>query len=521
VFPELQQQENFVSKVIKEEEDAFLRTLDKGLKRIEDIIRHSGGQIAGKDAFELYDTYGFPLDLTNLIASERKLTLDEEGFHAEMQKQKDRSRAASAVDTEDWVIQAPGTTEFVGYESLETTATILRYRKVKTKGKESFQLVLNRTPFYAESGGQAGDTGLLILPNEKVKIIDTKKENDLIIHFAEKLPANLHGELTAIVDAGKRKHIAIHHSATHLLHAALRKVLGNHVAQKGSLVNEAYLRFDFSHFSKLTNEEIAAVEKLVNEKIRENIPVVIRYMPRDEAVQSGAMALFGEKYGDVVRVVTIDPGYSVELCGGTHVGATGELGFFKITSEAAIAAGVRRIEAFSGLAAEMHIQQQLELLQRVRESLKNAKDPEKAIQSLTEENTSLKKQVERYEQAQLRSLRDELLTRTQEVNGCNFIGQQVQVTGAEALKKLAFELKTQLSNAAIALVADLEGKAAVTLLFDEQLVSDRGLDAAALIKQKVAPLIKGGGGGQKSLATAGGQDVSALHQVIEAVKSSL
>jgi alanyl-tRNA synthetase len=521
VFPELQQQEAFVSKVIREEEEAFLRTLEKGLKRIEDIIINSKQTIAGKDAFELYDTYGFPFDLTNLIATERNLTVDEEGFNAEMQKQKERSRAATSLDTEDWVIVAEGSSEFVGYDSLETAANILRYRKVKAKGKEAYQIVLDKTPFYAESGGQVGDTGQLVIGSEELKIVDTKKENDLIIHFAEKLPFSFDGEVIAKVDATKRKHTAVHHSATHLLHAALRKVLGTHVAQKGSLVNADYLRFDFSHFSKMTNEEMAEVEKMVNEKIRENIPVVIRNMPKEEAVQSGAMALFGEKYGDVVRVVTIDPDYSVELCGGTHVGSTGELGFFKITSEGAVAAGVRRIEAISGVAAENLVQEQFNLVNNLRESLKNPKDINKAILSLQEENALLKKQVEKFEAAQLRQLRETLVQKGEVINGAEFIGAVVQVSNADALKKLASEIKAHLPRPAVVLAANIEGKAQVVISFDESLVQDKGLDASAMIKQKIAPLIKGGGGGQKSLATAGGQDVSALHQVIEAVKTAL
>ncbi|HUC80944.1 MAG TPA: alanine--tRNA ligase, partial [Flavisolibacter sp.] len=522
VFPELKQQEAFVAKVIREEEEAFLRTLEKGLKRIETIIVNSTNEINGRDAFELNDTYGFPLDLTQLIASERGLTVDEKGFYEARKEQQERGRKAGAIDTEDWVIVNEGTSnEFVGYDSLETKATVLKYRKVKAKGKEAVQIVLDKTPFYAESGGQVGDTGQLTIGNEQVAIVDTKKENDLIIHFAEKLPSSFEGEIIAKVDATKRKHTAIHHSATHLLHAALRKVLGTHVAQKGSLVNADYLRFDFSHFSKMTDEEIREVEKLVNKKIRENIPVVIRTMPKEEAMQSGATALFGEKYGDTVRVITIDPTYSIELCGGTHVGATGELGFFKITSEGAVAAGVRRIEAISGLAAETYLQQQLSTVQNIREALKNPKDIQKAITGLQEENAALKKTLERFEAAQLKTLRDALAAKAQTVNEVQFIGETVEVGSADALKKLAFDLKTVVGNAVIVLVAAIEGKASVAVSVDEALVTAKGLDASALIKQKIAPLIKGGGGGQKTLATAGGQDVSHLSEVIAAVKTAL
>jgi alanyl-tRNA synthetase len=522
VFPELHKQEQFVSKVIREEEEAFLRTLEKGLKRIEDIISNSSNNISGKGAFELYDTYGFPFDLTRLIASERNLAVDEAEFNSEMQKQKDRSRAATAIDTEDWVVVSEGNTnEFVGYDSLETEADVLKYRKVKAKGKEAYQIVLDKTPFYAESGGQVGDTGELAIQSSKFKVIDTKKENELIIHIVDKLPSDLSGKVIAKVNAIKRKHTAIHHSATHLLHAALRKILGAHVAQKGSLVNADYLRFDFSHFSKMTEEEIRQVEEIVNEKIRENIPVVIRYLPKEEAMKTGAMALFGEKYGDVVRVVTIDSDYSIELCGGTHVGATGELGFFKITSESAIAAGVRRIEAVSGLAAEKIINEQLQQFQQIKEALKNPKDILKALTTLTEENTSLKKQIEKFEQSQLKSLSNELAQKAQPFNGSNFIGEVVDVPNADALKRLAFELKQKVKNPVIALTSVINDKASVVLIFDEAVSQEKNLDASAIIKQKIAPIIKGGGGGQKTLATAGGQDISALPQVIEAVKALL
>ncbi|HEU4903861.1 MAG TPA: alanine--tRNA ligase-related protein, partial [Flavisolibacter sp.] len=461
-------------------------------------------------------------DLTRLIASDEGWTIDEESFNAEMQKQKDRSRAATAIDTEDWIVlNENNRNEFVGYDSLETKAQVLKYRKVKAKGKEAYQIVLDKTPFYAESGGQVGDTGTLTIGSENIRIVDTKKENDLIIHFAEKLPSSLEGEVTAKVDRAKRHSTAIHHSATHLLHAALRKVLGTHVAQKGSLVNADYLRFDFSHFSKMTDEEISEVERLVNEKIRENIPVVIRVLPKEEAMQSGAMALFGEKYGDFVRVVTIDPAYSIELCGGTHVGATGELGFFKIKSEAAVAAGVRRIEAFSGQSAEAYIQEQFLTVRVIREALKNPKDLNKAIVSLYDENAALKKSLEKFEAAQLKTLRDALLQKAELINGAHFIGEVVEVPSTDALKKLAFELKATFPNHVISLAAAVDGKASVVLLFDEAIAAEKSLDASALIKQKISPLIKGGGGGQKTLATAGGQDVSNLQKVISTVRGEL
>ncbi|MGI8597678.1 MAG: alanine--tRNA ligase, partial [Chitinophagaceae bacterium] len=520
VFPELQEQQQFISKVIRDEEEAFLRTLEKGLKRIEDIIKNSNEVIKGKDAFELYDTYGFPLDLTRLIANERNLTIDEDGFTAEMQQQKTRSRAATTTDAEDWVqIQnADFSSKFIGYTSLESTSRILRWRKVKAKGKENFQLVLDRTPFYAESGGQVGDTGILKSGDDSIRIIDTKKENDIIIHFAEQLPKNISAEFTGMVDAGIRKKTAVHHSATHLLHAALRSVLGKHVTQQGSLVNADYLRFDFSHFSKLSHEEIASIEKLVNEKIRENIPVVIKQMKKEQALESGAMALFGEKYSDEVRVVEMDKNYSIELCGGTHVGATGELGYFKIISESAIAAGVRRIEALSGQAAETFIEEQLQQLQQVKEALKSPKDVLKGIQNLNNENTSLLKRIEVFEQSQIEIVKKDLLNNIQDLKGVQFIGEVVNVSNADALKRLAFNIKPHLADFLMVLGTETEGKAFILIMISDKVAMEKSLDASQIIKQKVANIIKGGGGGQKTLATAGGQDPSALHQAIEAVK---
>ena len=522
VFPELQQQLDFVTKVVKEEEDSFLRTLDKGLKRIDDIVSNVVDKtIAGKDAFELFDTFGFPVDLTRLIAAENSLSVDEKGFESEMQQQKNRSRAATIVDAEDWTVLKEGSNKFVGYDSLEAKASVIKYRKVKAKGKELFQIVLDTTPFYAESGGQVGDKGILTIGNSPFTIIDTRKDNDLIIHFAESIPDDLSGEVVAKVDASKRKHTELHHSATHLLHAALRTVLGTHVAQKGSLVNEEHLRFDFSHFAKVTDEEIAKVEALVNEKIRQNIPVVIKEMSKDEAMKLGAMALFGEKYGDVVRVVVMDPNYSVELCGGNHVGATGELGLFKLTSESAVAAGVRRVEAVCGKQAEDHMNQQFNLLSSLREALKNPKDIQKAIENLQTENASLQKHVDAMEARQLVGIRNELLEKDEIVNGVNFIGDIVEVSNPDALKKLCFDLKNHLRDHVAVLCVNINGKPFVAVGISETVVAAKKLDAGQIIKEHIAPLIKGGGGGQKTLATAGGQDISQLEKVIEVVKSLL
>ena len=526
VFPELHKQIDLVSRVVKEEEESFLRTLDKGLKKIDDIITETKNKntqtIDGKAAFELYDTFGFPIDLTRLIASENGLHVDEAAFDKALQEQKTRSRAATALDTQDWVIVKEGSaTKFIGYDSLETEASVLKFRKVTSKGKESYQLVLDTTPFYAESGGQVGDTGEFIFPNETIQIVDTKKEDGLTIHFSEVLPENIAAPVHAKVDASKRVSTAVHHSATHLLHAALREVLGKHVAQKGSLVNEEHLRFDFSHFAKVTDEEIARIETIVNEKIRENIPVVIKEMQKDEAVALGAMALFGEKYGNIVRVVIMDPAYSIELCGGTHVGATGQLGFFKITSEAAVAAGVRRIEAVSGKAAEHFINEQLQLIAAISAQLKNAKDPIKAIEKLQEERSQLEKHVENMESRILVGVRNELLTKDEIIGQVTFVGQMVSVSSADSLKRLCLDLKSHLNDHLIVLCANIDGKPFVAVGVDEKVAAAKGLDAGKIIKEQVAPLIKGGGGGQKTLATAGGQDVTGLQAVIEKIKSLL
>jgi alanyl-tRNA synthetase len=520
VFPELKHQLEFVTKVVKEEEDAFLKTLDKGLKRIDDIIASSGKQIEGKAAFELFDTFGFPIDLTRLIADENKLTVDEKGFEAEMQQQKNRSRKAGNIDTEDWIVLIEdGFNEFIGYDTLEIKTKVVKYRKVKAKGKEAYQLVLEATPFYAESGGQVGDTGLLDFEGELIHVIDTKKENNLIIHFTETLPVNIQSGVFAKVDQHKRQSIATHHSATHLLHAALRKVLGNHVAQKGSLVSEEHLRFDFSHFAKVSEEEIEQVEAIVNEKIRANIPVHIKEIKKEEAVALGAMALFGEKYGDIVRVVIIDPKYSIELCGGTHVGSTGELGFFKIKHETAVAAGVRRIEAASGKSAEELINEQFAEIRVIRETLRNPKELSKSVETLLTDNTELKKRIESLEAKQLIVIKNELLQKVETINGITFLGAVVDVSSADNLKKLCFELKADLTNYVVALAANIDGKAQVAILLEEALSISKNLDAPKIIKEHIAGLIKGGGGGQKTLATAGGQDASNLQQVIEKVRS--
>ena len=526
VFPELHRQVDFVSRVVREEEESFLRTLDKGLRRIDDLIATTaeGQSIDGPSAFELYDTYGFPLDLTRLIAAENGRRVDEAGFETEMSKQKERSRAATATDSGDWVVVSepgPEGMSFTGYTSLEERTRLLRYRHVKAKGKAYWQLVLERTPFYAESGGQAGDTGWIRMGDENLAVTDTRKENDLVIHFVADMPSTIVPEVEARVDPMRRRGLMVHHSSTHLLHAALRKVLGTHVAQKGSLVEDGSLRFDFSHFSKMTADEIREVESIVNEKIRADIPVVIREMPKEEALALGAMALFGEKYGDLVRVVTIDPAYSVELCGGTHVGRTGEIGLMLITAESAVAAGVRRVEALCGEAAQSHLQHQLDLFSRVKGLLKNPADPVRAVESLQAELADVKKHAESLEARLLVGIRNEILQQDEIVNGVAFIGTQVQVQQPDALKKLCHDLRNQLNDHVVVLSANIGGKPHVAVGISDTVVAAKGLDAGRIIREHIAPLIKGGGGGQKNLATAGGQDPSRLSEIPAKVKALL
>ncbi|PUZ27849.1 alanine--tRNA ligase [Chitinophaga costaii] len=525
VFPELQQQVDFVKKVVYEEENNFLRTLGQGLERIEAAVAELGAAtvINGKIAFELSDTYGFPLDLTELIAQEKGLSVDKASFDIALKEQKDRSRAATALDTDDWtVLDENAAVKFVGYTQLIANTHLTKYRKIKSKGKEQYQLVLATTPFYAESGGQVGDTGVIEVGDEVIAITDTKKENNLIVHFADVLPAQPAAPVVARVDVVNRKSTARNHSATHLLHAALRQVLGAHVAQKGSLVNGDYLRFDFSHFAKVTDEELSQVENIVNDKIRENIPVVIEELPKEEALKMGAMALFGEKYGDVVRVVVMDPNYSVELCGGTHVAYTGELGQFKFTSESAVAAGVRRIEALTGTQAETWVNEQLTALKAVKVQLKNPKDLMKAVEQLVAEKAALEKQIEVFEQEKVKQISAQLLGQVSNIQGVQFIGAVLEVNNAEALKNIALALKPQFnSNYLFALVANVAGKAHVTLLIADNLVADRKWNATQIIKEHLAPLIQGGGGGKPNLASAGGQDVSKLDAVIAKVKELL
>ncbi len=520
VFDELYQQQDFVEKVILEEEVSFLRTLTTGIQRFENYAAQQS-VIAGDFAFELFDTYGFPIDLTELLAREKGLVVDMDGFQKALNVQKERSRAATSIDTSDWVLVGEDEeVEFVGYDTLSAKTQVIKYRKVSTKGKEQYQLVLSVTPFYAEGGGQVGDTGVLVSETgEKIAVTDTKKENGLIVHFVDRLPTQVDVVFDAQVDAQKRLDTESNHSATHLLHAALKQVLGDHVHQKGSLVSADVLRFDISHFSKMTQDEIKAVEDIVNEKIRENIALKEeRNVPFQQAIDMGVTALFGEKYGDYVRMITFDDTFSKELCGGTHVKATGQIGFFKIISESAVAAGVRRIEAITGSKAAAVIREYFELFQNVKELLNNPKDFVSAVGKLVEENSSLKKEIENQIKERSLAMKKELEEKFEVVNGVNFLAAVVDLPNADAVKTLAYALKGMMNNLFLVLGADIEGKPSLTVVVSEDLVKEKGLNAGTIVRD-LAKDIQGGGGGQPFFATAGGKDVSGLQKAIARAKS--
>ena len=516
-FPELNAQTQLIEKVVQEEEASFLKTLEKGISRFENLAV-ADKKVAGKDAFELYDTYGFPLDLTQLIASEKGLSVDLGSFNACLEEQKNRSRQATAMETADWVELLEDEVEaFVGYDQTTAEVKITRYRKVKQKGKEFFQLIFNLTPFYAEGGGQVGDTGFIESNGQKISIIDTKQENNLIIHFTKELPSDPKVTFQAVVNANKRSLTAKNHSATHLLHKALREVLGEHVEQKGSLVNSDYLRFDFSHFSKVTSEELAEIEQKVNAKIRANYPLnEHRNILLAQAQEMGAIALFGEKYGDTVRAVQF--GSSIELCGGIHVEATGQIGLFKITSESAIAAGIRRLEAISAEKAMNFYNQQLEIINSLRELIKN-QDVLKGVQNLLTENQTLTKQLAKMTQAQAGNIKGDLLKTMENINGVNFIAAQVDLD-AKAIKNLAFELKKEQDNLLLILGATNGDKAMITVAVSEILAQSKGLHAGNMVRE-LAQEIKGGGGGQAFFATAGGKDASGIPNALEKAKGYL
>lgn len=517
VFPELHQQREYVTRVIIEEEQSFLRTLEKGLKRIEAIEPQlKNNLINGELAFELYDTFGFPFDLTSLIAREKGLTVDEKGFLQEMEKQKARSKADAVKETGDWITVNEGEKpEFVGYSNLAASSRLLRYRKVKQKNKELFQLVFETTPFYAESGGQVGDTGVIEIGEEKIKVIDTKKESELIVHYTEKLPSDLSGIFNLKVDASKRQLTMDNHSATHLMHAALRQVLGNHVEQRGSLVNDKILRFDFSHFAPMTEEEIRKVEELVNEKIRNNILLDEKqHVPISKAKEMGVMALFGEKYGDFVRVITFDPKFSVELCGGTHVTATGQIGLFKILSESSVAAGIRRIEAVTANGAVEYINNEMHLLNEVRNLLKNPKDLTTAAKTLLEEKHNLEKKLEGLYQQQANQIKDSLAQRGKKANGLLTIIEKIELPNADALKNIAYALRNQFDDLFLVLAADINGKPQVAVMLGAKTEATKQFHAGEIIKD-LAKEIGGGGGGQPFYATAGGKNLNGLDAVVK------
>ena len=519
VFPEIKSQEDFITRVIKEEETNFLRTLDKGLKRIDaiqqDLEKDSEKLIDGPKSFELYDTYGFPLDLTALIARERGLEVDEDGFKAEMKVQKERSKSAAKVSTGDWTILIESVEpEFIGYDHLESSSRIVKFRQMEEKGKKYFQVVLDTTPFYAESGGQVGDTGYLEADGKKTSVIDTKKENDLIIHLMNELPEDVEATFRSVVSAQKRLLTMNNHSATHLMHAALRGVLGDHVQQKGSLVNDKILRFDFSHFAKMSPDEIKQVEHIVNQRIRENIAKgEDRNVPIEEAKKRGAMALFGEKYGDFVRVITFDQDFSVELCGGTHVETTGSIGLFKIISEGSVAAGVRRIEAITSEKAEDFVNRQEALIDNIKEVLKNPPNVLKAVESLAKERDQLSKQMEKLQNQQVASIKSGMLSSITEVDGMQVIVEKVELPSADSLKKLAYDLRNEVERLFLILAADIEGRPQIAVMASDDLVSEKSLHAGNLVKE-LAREIKGGGGGQPFFATAGGSDISGLDRVV-------
>lgn len=520
-FQELMNQKDIIEKVIREEELSFFRTLEQGLKRIDNLIEQAknNGQavLTGSAVFELYDTFGFPFDLTDLIARENNIAVDEAGFNEELTKQKDRSRAATAIETDDWVqVHPDAPTKFIGYDEKTATVQIIKYRKVTQKQKTFYQLVFDQTPFYPEGGGQVGDSGQLTCNGETIAIFDTKKENNLIIHLSEKLPVNPALSFEATIQQTNRSLTTYNHSATHLLHKALRTVLGTHVEQKGSLVNPNYLRFDFSHFSKVTDEELAQIEALVIGEIKANLPLnEKRDYPIEDAKAMGAMALFGEKYGDAVRVIQF--GDSVELCGGTHVQQTGEISLFKIQSEGAVAAGIRRIEAMTNLAVETYFNDQEKQLKAVNDLLRNPKDVTKAVDDLITKNNALQKQIDSLKQAQAKIIKAELKNTIENNGDFSFLVASIALDTA-SVKDILFQLKGEVNNLIAIIGSTDEDKCAISILVDEQLVSSKNWNAGNMVKA-VASHIQGGGGGQAFFATAGGKNPAGIPAAIEAAKA--
>ncbi|MEW6772813.1 MAG: alanine--tRNA ligase [Bacteroidota bacterium] len=523
-FPELKHQQTLIESIIQEEEQNFLRTLENGLRKLDNIINELQSKkeniISGKIAFELYDTYGFPFDLTQLIARENNLSVDEKEFQKYLEEQRERARSATSIETQDWIILSDKENKFVGYDHLETETQVIKYRSIKQKNKQLYQIVLEETPFYPEGGGQIGDTGVLIFGEEKIRVIDTKKETGNIIHFVEKLPQNIESKVIARVDNEKRLSAARNHSATHLLQAALRTIIGKHIEQKGSLVHPDYLRFDFSHFSKLTDEQIAEVEKLVNKKILENIEVEIKYMPIEDAKKIGAMALFGEKYDDIVRVVIFDKEYSIELCGGTHIRRTGDIGLFKIISEEAVSAGIRRIEAITGIAALEYVQKLHSQIKNINDALKINKDTDKRILQLLDENKELKKQLADAIKQQAQALKQQLKNKIIQHQNKNILIEHIDLESADEVKNILFELNNEYPNFIGLLAHSQKEKVYLSLIISQDVVKQEGWNASKIIRE-ISKYIKGGGGGQPHFAQAGGSDKSAVSQAFQEFKKIL
>ena len=522
VFPELQAQADFVGKVIMEEEKSFLRTLEGGLKRIESLELENNN-LDGNKAFELYDTYGFPIDLTRLIAEEKGWTIDEEGFKVALNAQKERARADAKRETGDWITVNTGNdVVFVGYDNATVSdAKILKHRTLKQKGKEIYQVVLDKTPFYAEGGGQVGDVGTIKIGGETIHVIDTKKENNLSIHYVNKLPSTMTGTVEAEINQTKRALTENNHTATHLLHAALKQVLGNHVQQKGSLVKDEYLRFDFSHFQKMTDEEVAQVEAIVNQKVRQNIPLQEdRSISIEQAKEAGATMLFGEKYGDHVRMITFDGDFSRELCGGCHINSTGQIGTFKIVSEAGVSAGVRRIEAISANAAEQYISKKLDTLSSVKSLFKGTKDIYKSVADMQDENKAMRKELESLKASQAGNMKGDLVKSAVEINGVKFVSASLKGLDNKTAKTLQHNIEKDLGEGVILFGIENDGKAQLMLLISNTLATSKGYHAGNMVRE-IAKEINGGGGGQSFFATAGGKKPEGIASAIEKLKEML
>ncbi|XP_075704333.1 alanine--tRNA ligase-like [Rhinoderma darwinii] len=526
VFPELYQQKDFVAKIILEEENNFLKTIALGIKRLETYIQqqHQQKEISGEIAFELYDTYGFPLDLTTVIANENGFTINVAAFNNAMKNQKDRSREATKIEAFDWKIieQQKSSTPFIGYKNLEIKTDLLQYREIHQKGKKYYQWVLLETPFYAESGGQIGDKGALVFGEEEIKVVDTKKIDDLIVHFTETLPLTITKNVVAKVDALKRSETCLHHSTTHLLHAALKKILGNHIQQKGAFLCDEYLRFDFSHFEKINDEQLQAIETLVRQKIQQNILVQTQILPKEEAIKKGANALFGEKYGDIVRMVTIDDTFSIELCGGTHADNTSQIGNFKIIQESSVAAGIRRIEAICGTAYQQYIQKQIEELKEVKIRLQNPKDIIFTLEHLLSEKKSLLQQNENFENTIATLFSQQIIAKKETKKDIEWIVENVEVSSLNMLKKVATQVKQKLTLPyVIALISIIENKIYLTIQVEEMLAKQHSIELNIWAKKYLYPLIQGKGGGQKNNINIVGEDTKNIPKIIQTIKETI